>query len=107
MMTKTLKKSNGEYKLAHFNLHSPIKIYQKIYETMISILDKMGENTVEILHIYVTRAIYILFYDDQDTESELCEIQTSTSKRILTHKYINFFIGEFFPFSTKREKILW
>ena len=35
-----------------------------------AILYKMGENMVVIFHIYVARAIFLLFYDDQDTESE-------------------------------------
>ena len=37
---------------------------------MVPILYKMGKNIVEILHIYETRVIYLLFYDDQDTESK-------------------------------------
>ena len=41
-----------------------------------------------IIHIYVTRAIYLLFYDDQDTASEYCEIQTQTFQVIFTHKDI-------------------
>ena len=28
------------------------------------------KNTVVILHIYGARGIFLLFYDDQDTESE-------------------------------------
>ena len=32
-----------------------------------SILYKMGENTVLILNIYEARAIFLHFYDDQDT----------------------------------------
>ena len=31
---------------------------------------KWEKNIVEILHIYVTRGICLLFYDDQYTESE-------------------------------------
>ena len=30
---------------------------------------KQEENIVVIIHVYVARAIFILFYDDQDTES--------------------------------------
>ena len=41
---------------------------------MISILYKMRENTVVILHIYGAKAIFLLFYDDQDTESKQWEI---------------------------------
>ena len=35
---------------------------------------KMGENIVIILHIYGAIAIFLLFYDDQDTLSTECEI---------------------------------
>ena len=41
-----------------------------LYGIMISILNKMGESIMVILHIYGARAIYLIFYDDQDTESE-------------------------------------
>ena len=37
---------------------------------MIYILYHMGENIVKIIYIYGSRAIFILFYDDQDTEYE-------------------------------------
>ena len=53
-----------------FNLYLTIKIYQRLYGGNISILYKMRENIVKILHVYVSRAINILFYDDKDTESE-------------------------------------
>ena len=42
-----------------------------------------------ILHIYVARAIFLLFYDDQDTENELRGIEISTYKLIFTHKNIS------------------
>ena len=41
---------------------------------MISILNKMGENILEILHIYGASAIFLLFCDNQHTESESCEM---------------------------------
>ena len=30
----------------------------------------MGENDVVIIHIYEAREIFLLFYDNQDTESK-------------------------------------
>ena len=48
--------------------------YQRIYGITIFILYKMGEEIVIILHTYEARAIFLLFYDHQGTESELCEI---------------------------------
>ena len=39
-----------------------------------AILCKMGEIIVVILHIYVATAIFLLFYDGKDTESESLEI---------------------------------
>ena len=47
-----------------------------------------------ILHIYGARAIFLLFYDDQDTENELCKIQTSTSQLIFTHKIYQSLYGK-------------
>ena len=41
-----------------------------------------------ILHIYEARAIFLLFYDDQDTESEYQGIEMSTSQLIFTHNNI-------------------
>ena len=46
------------------------KKYQILYGTNISILYKMGENIVVVLHIYGTRAIFLIFCDHQDTELE-------------------------------------
>ena len=43
---------------------------QNIYGTTISILYKMGENVVVILHIYGAIAIFLLFCDDHDTKLE-------------------------------------
>ena len=31
---------------------------------------ELEKNTVVILHVYGDRAIFLLFYDDQDTENE-------------------------------------
>ena len=41
-----------------------------------------------IIHIYGARAIFLLFCDNQDTESESCEIEMSISQPIFTHKKI-------------------
>ena len=37
---------------------------------MISVLYKMEEKVIVIIHIYGAIAIFLLFFDDQDTESE-------------------------------------
>ena len=37
---------------------------------MISILYRMGKNIVVILHIYGDKAIFLLFYNNKDTENE-------------------------------------
>ena len=50
------------------------KIYQRLYGITIPILYKMGENIVLICRIYGAIAIFIVFYDDQDTVSNECEI---------------------------------
>ena len=89
MMTKTLKSINGKQKWVLLNQYSTIKIHQRLYGTIISIIYKMGEKNRVIHHIYVTGSIYLLFYDEQDTGYEYCEIQASTSQLIFTYKNIS------------------
>ena len=43
VITNTLNLSNVKYKWAYTNQYLPIKIYQRVYGTMISILQNMGE----------------------------------------------------------------
>ena len=49
---------------------------------MISILYNIGENIVAIFRIYGSRAIFLLFYNHQDTESESQEMETSVVEPI-------------------------
>ena len=42
-----------------------------------------------IIHIYGAIAIFLLFYDDQDTLSTKCEIQMTISQIIFTNKNIS------------------
>ena len=60
---------------------------------MISILYKMGENIVVILHIYGDRAISLLFYDEKDTLSTYFEIGMRIPKLIFKHKNISIIYG--------------
>ena len=46
---------------------------------------KREKDAAVIPHIYVDRAIFLLFYDDQDTASEQWEIQMNTYQIIFTH----------------------
>ena len=48
----------------------------------------MGEKYCGNIHIYGDRAIYLLFYDDQDTLSTKCEIEIIIYQLIFTNKYI-------------------
>ena len=59
---------------------------QRLYGTTISILSKMGENVVLILHIHGAIAIFILFCYHQDTKYESFEIKINISQPILTYK---------------------
>ena len=38
-----------------------------------------------VLYVYVYLAIFLLFYDNPETEYESCEIETSISQLISTH----------------------
>ena len=47
------------------------------------------KNIVVVLHNFGARAIFLLFCDHQDTDSESCEIKMSISEPIFTHKKIS------------------
>ena len=53
---------------------------------MISILYKRGENIGVILHFYGARAIFLLFFDQQNIEYESREMEIGVARPILTHK---------------------
>ena len=48
----------------------------------------MGKNIVEIMHIYVARAIFLLFYDNQGTELESWEIEIGVAGPIFSQKIL-------------------
>ena len=50
---------------------------------------KWEQNIVSIIHIYGARAIFLLFCDHQDTESESREVEMRISQPIFTHKNIS------------------
>ena len=60
---------------------------------MISILRQWEKNTNTIIHIFGARAIFLLFYDNQDTESESRGIEIGVSGPIFTHK-ISKYLGD-------------
>ena len=64
------EKEKWEIQMSTSKLILTHEIYQRLHLTMISILYWMVENTVVIIRIYGARAIFLLFYDDQDTENE-------------------------------------
>ena len=49
----------------------------------------LEQHIVVIFHISGARAIFLLFCDHQDTESESCEMEISISEPIFTHKNIS------------------
>ena len=51
------------------------------------------QNIVEILYIYGARAIYLLFYDNQGTESEWREIYIGVAGPISNHQHITGYMG--------------
>ena len=58
---------------------------KRLYGKMISILYRMGENIVVVIHIYGARAVLLLFYDDKNTISTKCEIKMSIYQLIFTY----------------------
>ena len=63
--------------------------YQRIYGTTIYIIYNIGKTIILIVRICGARAILILFYDNQDTESESLEIEMILAGPIFTHKNIS------------------
>ena len=53
-----------------------------------SILYKIGENIGVIIHITVVVAIFMIFYDDNNTDSKSFIIEMSMSQLILTHIHV-------------------
>ena len=66
--------------------HKNIKCYLRQWYTYYT---KWEKYNVVMLHIYWARAIFLLFYDDQDILSTYCEIQMSTYQLIFTHTNIS------------------
>ena len=54
-----------------------------------------------ILHIYGPRAIFLLFYDNHDTESESWEIENDASGPIFTNKNTIGSVRQRYPYSTR------
>ena len=65
------------------------------------------KSIVAILHIYRARANYIIFCDSHETESEFREMVIGVVGPILNPKKIKGLMGKQYPYSTKREEILW
>ena len=57
-----------------------------------------------IIHIYGARVIFLLLYDNQDTESESQEIEIDISGPIFTHKNTKGSMGQWYPYSTILEQ---
>ena len=69
MITKTLNLSNKKYKLVKLDQCSHIKKSKAPWNNYIH-SPQDGGNIVVVLHIYGARAIFLLFCDNQDTESD-------------------------------------
>ena len=52
VITKTLNMSHAKYKQAYINQDLKITKYQTLYGRTISILQKMVENIVVVIHVY-------------------------------------------------------
>ena len=60
------------------------------------------KNIAVILHVFGALAIFLLFYDDQDTESESWEMEIGVVGPILNHKNkMKCSMGQLYPYSTK------
>ena len=57
------------------------------------------KTTVVVLRIYGARAIFLLFFDHQETESKSCELEISVAGPIFTHKNIKVSMGQRYPYA--------
>ena len=55
------------------------------------------QNVVANIHIYVARAIFLLFYDNQDIRYEPQDIYIGVSGPIFKHKNIKVSMGQVYP----------
>ena len=60
-----------------------------------------------IIHIYVARAILILFCDNQYTESDSIEIEIGVAGPIFNQKNVKDSMGQRYTYSTRWEKLFW
>ena len=60
-----------------------------------------------ILQIYGARAIFLLFYDHQDTESESCETEMRIYQKIFTHKKSKAILGNVIHTLQDEREYLW
>ena len=68
------------YQLIFTHKNIPKALWDNDIHTII-----VRENIVVIIHIYGDKAIFLLFYDDQDTDSQYLERHKSVSQLIWTH----------------------
>ena len=91
--------SISKIKLNHINLLK--QSMQKWYPYSTK---RKGNNAV-IIPITVVIALFLLFYDNKNTDSKLLEIQMSMYKLISTDKIIlRHSMWQWYPYSTKWEK---
>ena len=57
-----------------------------------------------MIHIYGARAIFLLFYDNQNTESKSRAMGIGVAIPIFTQKNVKVPIGKRYPYSTSGEK---
>ena len=60
------------------------------------------KNIVVIFHIYGDRAIFLLFYNNPDNESEYWEMKVDVVGPIFTHKNMEGCMGQQYPYSIIR-----
>ena len=81
--------------------HKNINCYIKQQYPHCTIWEK---HIVAIIHIYGYRAIFLLLYDNLDTESQSRDIIIDVSGPILTHKNIKAYMGQQYTYHTRWEK---
>ena len=75
MITKTVNLSHVKHKRAYLNQYSPIKYIKGPMGQRYPYFTRWEKHIVVIIYIYWALAIFLLFYDHLDTESESCEME--------------------------------
>ena len=99
--------TESEWQEMRIGVAGPIFAHKKINRSMrqqYTYHNIWEKHIVAIIHINGTRVIFLLLYDNQDTESQSWDIRIDVSGPILTHKNVKASMGQQYKYHTRWEK---